>query len=81
MSKFCPDYRVPPGVTLKEYCELHKLNHNDVAFALNLTFIEYMELLNGDLVITDELAFRLATLTRTPAWFWMNREMQYRGSS
>jgi HTH-type transcriptional regulator / antitoxin HigA len=75
---FNPDYRVPPGETLKEYMETVGDTQTDMARKLYTSRAFVRRLLAGEERITEELAAQLDHHTAIPARLWLRLEELYR---
>lgn len=77
MSKFKPDYRVPPGETILEIIEAKEISVSDLASMLGKDIPWVARLLIGAEALTPEIAEKLSQLG-PPKEFWLNYEKQYR---
>lgn len=75
---FEPDYRVPPGETLKELMDLRSYTELDVAVALGMSPVELRRMVEGASPVTPEVAEGLEEITGLPAQMWLNLEANYR---
>jgi len=74
-----PDYVVSPGETIRETMTHLGMSQAELALRLGLTVQTVNRVFKGEQPITYETANRLEMVTGTPAAFWNNLEMQYRG--
>ncbi|MDD3927774.1 MAG: HigA family addiction module antitoxin [bacterium] len=74
-----PDYIVSPGETIRETMSHLGMSQAELAMRLGLTVQTVNRVFKGEQPITYETANRLEMVTGTPAAFWNNLEMQYRG--
>ena len=68
----------PPGATIKEQLEMRGMNQKELAFRLGMSEKHISHLINGDVQLTQETAFRLEMVLGLPARFWNNLEVLYR---
>ena len=78
LQKFTPDWISPPGETITDLLE--DLGWSQVEFAGRLGCAETQValMINGEAVIDEELAVRLAEVLGGTNIFWLRREAQYR---
>jgi HTH-type transcriptional regulator/antitoxin HigA len=77
-NTFLPDWTVPPGSMLEEKIAEMGLTVETMAQRIELTPMEARRLLEGEIVLTDELADKLENLTGIPHEVWNNWEQTYR---
>ena len=78
-APFNPDWRTPPGEILSEIMEDLKIEPLGLASKLGFSMLELQKLLQGELLLTDELALKLeSALGGPPGTFWKNAERNYR---
>lgn len=75
--KFEPDWRVPPGFTLREFMEEYNWTLTFVADALEVSNQWVEEFLVGDQPITPSIALKLENLTNVVADFWIRLQSAY----
>jgi HTH-type transcriptional regulator/antitoxin HigA len=69
---------VPPGATIAELLIDQTISLPDFADKMQLSVPEAQALLDGDIVLTADLADRLEKLLGVPAAFWNRLEEIYR---
>ena len=77
-NTFLPDWTVPPGSMLEEKIAEMGLTLEAMAERVELTPSEARQLLEGNIVLTDELADKLEDLTGISHEVWNNWEQTYR---
>ena len=75
---FLPDWTVPPGSMLEEKIALMGLTVEAMAEKIELTPTEARRLLEGEIVLTCEIADKLEDLTGISHEVWNNWEQTYR---
>jgi HTH-type transcriptional regulator/antitoxin HigA len=75
---FQPDWTVPPGSMLEEKIAEMGLTVEAMAKKIELTPKEARRLLEGEIILTDEIADRLETLTGISHEVWNRWEQTYR---
>jgi HTH-type transcriptional regulator/antitoxin HigA len=75
---FQPDWTVPPGSMLEEKIAEMGLTVEAMAKKIELTPKEARRLLEGEIVLTDEIADKLETLTGISHEVWNRWEQTYR---
>ena len=75
---FLPDWTVPPGAMLEEKIAEMGLTIETMAEKIELMPMEARRLLEGDFVLTDEIADKLEDLTGISHEVWNNWEQTYR---
>ncbi|MBQ0064643.1 MAG: helix-turn-helix domain-containing protein [Firmicutes bacterium] len=68
----------PPGVTIKEQLNDRGMNQKEFAARMDLSEKHISKLINGDVILTQEVAMRLEMVLGLPAHFWNNLESIYR---
>ncbi len=76
--EFEPDYRVPPGWTLKEYLEECNISKEVFAESININLDTLENIFIGKQVLTEDLTVKLGSHTRIPSLFWQKLEENYR---
>jgi len=77
-NTFLPDWTVPPGSMLEEKIAEMGLTLEAMAEQIELTPAEARRLLEGDTVLTIEIADKLEGLTGISHEVWNNWEQTYR---
>ena len=75
---FLPDWTVPPGSMLEEKIAEMGLSVEAMAERIEMTPTEARQLLEGEIVLTYELADKLEDLTGISHEVWNNWEQTYR---
>ena len=75
---FQPDWAVPPGSMLEEKIAEMGLTVESMATKIELTPLEARRLLEGEIVLTVEIADKLEDLTGISHEVWNNWEQTYR---
>ena len=78
LNKYIPDEVSPPGDTLRELIEYLNLSQNNLALRMGRPIKTINEILQGKTEITPETAHQLELVLNVPAYFWINREAQYK---
>lgn len=78
MNEFNPDWRSPPGDTIKDLLELKGLAPDQLAASLGLTEHDLHLLLVGELIITDDIAATLEHVLGGSQAFWLKRDADFR---
>ena len=68
----------PPGATIKEQLEMRGMSQKEFACRMGISEKHISHLINGDVQLTQETAFRLEMVLGIPARFWNNLEAIYR---
>lgn len=74
---FNPDWVSPPGDTISLLVNKEGLSKAAAAKLLKLSILEYDELIDGRLPVTEQLADLLSGLLGPSAQFWLNRYKRY----
>jgi plasmid maintenance system antidote protein VapI len=69
-----------PGEVLSEVMQDYQMTKSSVAQALGLTEDDFLKLLEGDMLLTKEIADKLALVFKVGASFWVNLENNYRNT-
>lgn len=69
---------VPPGETIKEQLENREMTQREFAVRMNMSEKHISKLINGEVQLTPDVAFRLEMVLGVPAKFWNNLESIYR---
>lgn len=78
ITAFLPDWVSPPGDTIFDLIEERGWTKGELAKRLGYTNQHIMQLINGDLAITHEVALQLEQVLGSTAGFWLAREAKYR---
>ncbi len=73
-----PDLVYAPGETLVEWLDEHGMTQAELAARLGLSAKHVNQITKGSAPITTETALGLEQVTRVPAEFWNNLELNYR---
>lgn len=76
--EFNPDWVSPPGDTIEDLLEERDMTLETLSELLELKVYDVYKLIKGNIIITDELASKLAKAFNMSKTFWINREQQYR---
>lgn len=69
---------VPPGATIKEQLDDRGMSQKEFAARMGMSEKHISHLINGDVQLTPETAYRLETVLGLPARFWNRLEALYR---
>ena len=69
---------IPPGYTIKEQLEDRNINLNDFMAKMNMSKEDVELLIEGKIILTNELASKLELVLGLPKQFWINLENNYR---
>jgi addiction module HigA family antidote len=75
------DYRTPPGATLLDILEERGMSQAELAVRSGHPLKTINEIVKGKAAITPVTAIQLERVFGVPAFFWSNREAQYREST
>jgi HTH-type transcriptional regulator/antitoxin HigA len=75
--KFEPDWASPPGATIKRVLALREIPFDDFANCLGLDNLELLDLFDGKIRITTQIARILAENIGSSADFWLRRDRIY----
>lgn len=75
---FNPDWASPPGDTIADTINERGWTQVQLAERLGISKKHLNRLIRGKVGLTDEMAFRLATVLGSTEQFWLRREAQYR---
>lgn len=79
-TSFSPDWVSSPGDTIADILSERSVSEARFAELINQPLDDTIDLLNGRLAITIELARRLEEVLGASVEFWMSRDYQYRNS-
>jgi len=68
----------PPGATIKEQLIDRGMSQKEFAARMNMSEKHISKLINGEVQLTSDAAFRLEIVLGVPARFWLNLEAIYR---
>lgn len=69
---------IPPGYTIKEQLEDRNINLNDFIAKMNMSKEDVELLIEGKVILTNDLAYKLELVLGLPKQFWINLENNYR---
>lgn len=69
---------LPPGATIKEQLEDRGMSQKEFASRMGMSEKHISHLINGDVQLTPDVAYRLEMVLGLPAKFWSNLEAIYR---
>lgn len=69
---------IPPGYTIKEQLEDRNINLNDFIVKMNMSKEDVKLLIEGKIILTNDLASKLELVLGLPKQFWINLENNYR---
>jgi HTH-type transcriptional regulator/antitoxin HigA len=69
---------VPPGHYVREALDHYGMSQAELAERMGRPVQAVSEIINGKKEVTEETAFELESVLRTPAHVWLNLECQYR---
>lgn len=78
MSRFNPDWRVPPGHILKDWMDEHGIDVGEFAELANLQRTWVRDIIRGVAALTPHVARALEQATGVPEHLWLNLETEYR---
>ncbi|MCY3891912.1 MAG: HigA family addiction module antitoxin [Acidimicrobiaceae bacterium] len=73
-----PDAVYAPGETLVEWLDEHGMTQAELASRMGLSIEHINQIAKGRAPVTTETALGLERITRVPAAFWNNLELNYR---
>ncbi|MCD8149836.1 MAG: HigA family addiction module antitoxin [Clostridiales bacterium] len=68
----------PPGATIKEQLADRQMSQKEFAVRMDMSEKHISRLINGNVLLTTDMAVRLETVLGIPAGFWCNLEAIYR---
>lgn len=68
----------PPGATIKEQLNDRGMSQKEFATRMSMSEKHISKLVNGEVQLTFDMAFRLESVLGVPAKFWINLETIYR---
>ena len=69
---------ISPGYTIKEQLEDRNINLNDFIAKMNMSKEDVELLIEGKVILTNDLAYKLELVLGLPKQFWINLENNYR---
>ena len=69
---------IAPGATIKEQLCDRELSQKEFALRMEMSEKHISKLINGEVLLTTDMAFRLEMVLGLPASFWLNLENKYR---
>lgn len=69
---------IPPGATIKEQLEDRGMSQKEFAARMDMSEKHISRLMNGEVQLTPDMAYRLEMVLGLPARFWSNLEAIYR---
>lgn len=67
-----------PGITIKEQLDNRNMTQKEFALRMGMSEKHISKLINGEVILTPEVAARLEMVFAIPSSFWMNLENIYR---
>lgn len=78
--EYTPDVVSAPGETLQEILDERGMSVSDFAWQSCYKNEAIIEIINGNVPITEEIAVQFERVLGVPAGFWMKREFLYQQS-
>ena len=69
---------IPPGETIVEQLERYGMDRSKFADLMSMSHEEIERLIDGQMILSQEIAAQLEQTLGPPAQFWMNLETIYR---
>ena len=69
---------IPPGYTIKEQLKDRNINLNDFIAKMNMSKEDVELLIEGKIILTNDLVSKLELILGLPKQFWINLENNYR---
>ena len=69
---------IPPGETIREQLDNHNMAADEFACKMDLQLEDANRLLNGEIELSEELAYKLESVFNLPTSFWNKLEATYR---
>lgn len=69
---------IPPGATIKEQLEDRHMSQKEFAKRMDMSEKHISKLINGEVLLTTDMALKLEMVLGIPASFWSNLESIYR---
>jgi plasmid maintenance system antidote protein VapI len=77
-EEFKPNWRSPPGDTIRELMDDHQMSPLILSMHLDKSLYWTIRFLNGKEDLTRDIAEKLEKLFGAPGPFWLRREAHYR---
>lgn len=68
----------PPGATIRELLDFRGMSQKEFAARMDMSEKHISRLINGEVLLTPDVAVRLEMVLDVPASFWSNLEAIYR---
>ncbi len=78
MVRSCSVIATPPGATIKEQLDIRGMSQKEFAVRMGMSEKHISRLINGNVQLTAETAYKLEMVLGIPARFWNNLEAIYR---
>lgn len=78
MNKSKTYIAIPPGYTIKEQLENKNMSQKEFAARMDMSEKHISKLINGEVLLTTDMAMRLELVLGVSASFWSNLEFIYR---
>ena len=78
MTRSCNYIATPPGATIKEQLDDRGMSQKEFASRMGMSEKHISHLINGEVQLTPDVAYRLEMVLGLPASFWSNLEAIYR---
>jgi HTH-type transcriptional regulator / antitoxin HigA len=78
MTKSRTFIATPPGYTIKEQLEYKNMSQKEFAYRMDMSEKHISKLINGEVILTTDMAMRLELVLGVSASFWNNLEFIYR---
>lgn len=75
---FSPDRVSPPGDTIIDLMDEHGITDQELSKEIGLSLKKGQQLLRGDILLNESLAYKLQDLFNVSSDFWLSREKTYR---
>jgi len=76
MNTFNPNWRTPPGGTIKDILDERNISLDEFSYMMNIIDID--KLISGEMFITPKIAKQLSEALGSSVEFWLKREENYR---
>ena len=77
ICSFKPDFMFPPGETIKDILEEMSLELPEFVEMMGIPESHTLGIINGEEIITEEIAQILEKVTSTPSRLWLNMQSLY----
>jgi HTH-type transcriptional regulator / antitoxin HigA len=78
MKTFEPNWKSPPGDTIKDIIDEKNIPIKVFLDKMDMSLVDIMKLLDGNIIIDENIASKLSDVLGSSKEFWLNREKQYR---